>query len=206
MVSKQFIFVGDSVTDCHRKRALRHQKTEAALGHGYVKMLALGALKTHQVWNRGFAGYKTVDTLVDQDSWPKQVLKADCTTLMIGINDIWHALKRNEDVDIESSVSHFNRIVQTIKARSSHCMVMEPIALPFGEVTRRWLPIMANLFKEYQGVCEDNDLCWIPLQHLLELERKPEKYLEDGVHPTQLGHQWIAQQWLAHISPTIVAA
>ncbi|MFQ3283223.1 SGNH/GDSL hydrolase family protein, partial [Reinekea sp.] len=86
---KHFVFIGDSVTDSNRKRSKKYAGTEAALGHGWVKILAETALSDHSVWNRGFSGYRTADILIDSDIWPEEVFTADVTTLMVGINDIW---------------------------------------------------------------------------------------------------------------------
>lgn len=201
---KNYVFVGDSVTDSDRKRSKKYAHTEAALGNGWVKVLAQSALKDHRVWNRGFSGYKVADTLVDADSWPESVEKADITTLMIGINDIWHTFKHNAAYKEPEIMKCFESLVGSLKSRSTKLVVMEPVWLLVGEVDERWLPKMASLFTSFERVCERQSVQWLSLQESLHEAAKdqPEGYLFDGVHPSDKGHRWLAKQWLAKVPTT----
>jgi lysophospholipase L1-like esterase len=198
---KNFVFVGDSVTDCDRKRSKKYAHTEAALGHGWVKILAQTVLAEHVVWNRGYAGYRTADTLIDQDSWPESLDHADVTTLMIGINDIWHTLKQDLPYDEDEIVKHFERLVSELKTRSDSLIIMEPVALVYDEVDERWLPKMKSLFTKFKTLADYHQVQWLSIQSEITVAagESPGVYLFDGVHPSEIGHQWIAKRWAENV-------
>ena len=202
---KNFVFIGDSVTDCDRKRSKKHAETEGALGHGWVKILAHSTLKHHKVWNRGFSGYRTADILTEPECWPVCVKQADVTTLMVGINDIWHTIKQCSAYNEDEIVDHFETLVKQLKVKTKTLIVLEPVALLIEDVDEYWLPKMSSLFSLFKEVADQQGAQWIPLQTQLERVARPQlaDYLFDGIHPSPKGHQWIAQQWSAQVPTTL---
>lgn len=202
-----FIFCGDSVTDCARKRALRYEGQEAALGNGWVHYVnrALSArYQDHfQIWNRGFSGSLTQELMTHDHWWPlvnDQNVQASVTTLMIGINDIWHPFWKSRPHEIENALHAFQELLLTLKKRSQTILVLEPIALPCGDVNHQWWEPLNDLSEGQESVVKKVDSCeWLPMQELLmkDAHRAYEDYLYDGVHPSDLGHRWLAKQWLS---------
>ncbi len=201
---KSIIFLGDSVTDCSRKRSEKVQGTELALGQGWVARLAK-IFTDHGddiiLYNRGFAGCITKELMNQDQWWPLQIDHADIVSVMIGINDIWHPFWRSQKHDINSSLNAFRHLINHLKDRADTLIVCEPMALPCGEVTKDWWPLLDELTLGQQQICEEYGIDFLPLQEsiLAATHGKYEEYLQDGVHPTQLGHRWIAKQWLSFV-------
>lgn len=205
---RHFLFLGDSVTDCARKRAVRYQHTPKALGHGWVSDIAerMTQVKSPQsqppftFWNRGFNGYTTAQLANEPERFPQGVPCFDVITLMIGINDVWHPLWKHQPHSINQSLTHFECLIKEVRARANQVVVLEPIALPIGEVTAQWQAPLAELQIGQQALCDIHSVQWQPLQKHLNKASAPSyaDYLADGVHPTPLGHQLLAEQWLVN--------
>ncbi len=204
---QHLLFLGDSVTDCQRKRAARHANTTAAMGKGWVyyvhhKLVA----KTDQitVWNRGFAGSLTHEMNQQNHWWPlsdEASMTVDIATVMIGINDIWHPIWKSRPHDITTALNSFRSLLQTVTTRGKHAVVCEPIALPCGEVTPTWWEPLRRLTDGQRDICREFGCHWLELQEplLKDSHGRFQDYLHDGVHPTDLGHRWLSLKWLNFI-------
>src|SRR5690348_8852462 len=91
-ISRQtkLLFIGDSITDCGRAT------DKDQLGSGYVRrvrdwLLAEDPVNCPAVINTGISGNRIVHLA---KRWQRDVLdhKPDVVSIMIGINDVWHAL------------------------------------------------------------------------------------------------------------------
>jgi len=120
---------------------------------------------------------------------------------MIGINDIWHPFWRENPHQIDDVLHAFNQLVGQLKKQADVVIVLEPVALPCGEVTQHWWPLLSDLSEGQQKICNENQVHWLPLQNelLKDAEGKVIDYLGDGVHPTDLGHRWLAKQWIGYV-------
>lgn len=203
----QLLFLGDSVTDCARKRAKRYQQTSDALGEGWVSKLAptLMARDTNTLLlNRGYAGCLTKDLSSQEDWWPEVLAQSrvDICTLMIGINDVWHPFWKSKKHDIASVIEAFEELLVTLVPKVTNLLVLEPIALPTGDVNQHWWPLLDELTVGQEKVTKQLGAIWVPLQDDLmkDAGSKPSQYLSDGVHPTQLGHHWLAKHWLRAVN------
>ena len=200
----RLVFLGDSVTDCSRKRALRFEHSEASYGNGWVSYV-FKKLNANQraikLWNRGYSGSLIHELLTQTDWWPEsdgELVHSSVTNLFIGINDIWHPFWKGNRHDIPQALVDFRALVSVLKERSNTVVVCEPIALPCGEVTQQWWTPLNDLSAGQQQICAELDVHWLGLQEQLlkDAHGKNEEYLSDGVHPTDLGHRWLSTQWL----------
>lgn len=204
---QHLVFLGDSVTDCSRKRAIRYATKTEGLGSGWVSFVAKAlkaSLDEHQIWNRGYSGSLTSELIQQEHWWPEQddsIIESEISTLMIGINDIWHPFWRGREHDISLAAESLEHTLITLKQRSKTVVVIEPIALPVGEVSQAWWPLLDELSQLQEQVCQRQQVHWLALQESLmkSAQSKPEDYLADGVHPTDLGHRWLAKQWLGFV-------
>lgn len=203
----RLLFLGDSVTDCARKRAKRYEQTIQGLGSGWVAKLepTLSARNPETViFNRGFSGCLTKDLSSQEDWWPESLpqLRADVCTLMIGINDVWHPFWKNKPHDIAAVVDAFEQLLTTVVPKVSNMLVLEPVALPVGDVDQHWWPLLDELTLGQEKVAKQVGAIWVPLQDDLikDAGSRPSQYLSDGVHPTELGHHWLAKRWLRAVS------
>ena len=100
----KILFYGDSITDAGRTRDL--DIPNKGLGGGYVTYIANQlfekSLSDYDIYNTGISGNRIVDLYarIKIDCWN---IKPDLLSILIGINDIWHEVKRQNGVEIDSS-------------------------------------------------------------------------------------------------------
>lgn len=204
----ELIFLGDSVTDCQRKRAERYDQTEAGYGNGWVRFVASHLSSSGQapkIWNRGYSGCLTEELSSQERWWPQedqQNRHPDVATLMIGINDIWHPFWKEYDHQLDQVLEAYRALVLTLKDRAKLVVLMEPVALLCGDVSAQWWQPLEQLTLGQATIAKELKVQWVPLQTALQrqAEGRPEEYLYDGVHPTELGHRWLAEQWLRAVA------
>lgn len=198
------LFYGDSITDAGRDRETAVPNT--GLGSGYVACTATRLLEKdpvgYEIYNRGISGNRIVDlySRIKIDCWN---LKPDVLSILIGINDIWHEIKRENGVEID----RFERIYRTLLAETRErlpevkLIICEPFVLP-GTATEEDMDRFYEV-KEYakvvKGLAEEFGAVYVPLQEMFD--KNGAKYgnatmLRDGVHPTLEGSTLLACEWL----------
>ena len=200
--TKRVLFQGDSITDCGRDR-----EDTWNLGQGYPKFFAhlweeerkhaASEQPTLLYLNRGISGDRTKNLLERFDTDVAD-LEPDVLVLMIGINNAWRAVDANDPTAPETFEAELETFLQQTKALASQpaIIILEPFLLetadnyvafredlnPKIEVTRRLAKAYADLY--------------VPLDGLLNARalNGPGAFAlaEDGVHPTEEGHETIA--------------
>lgn len=197
------LFIGDSVTDVGRDRT-----NAVDLGQGYPLMIAT-ALKERYAEleltfsNRGIGGDKLKDMAA---RWEEDCLSLNPTvvSILIGINDTWHAVGQDQfgsQEDLQQFEQLYRTLLTTLVENSvRQIILMEPFVLPYPIDREMWrsdldprIQVVRKLAYEFQA-----DL--IPLDGLLNAIGIKQGFallaVEDGVHPTQKGHELIAKMWL----------
>lgn len=197
------LFIGDSVTDVGRDRT-----NAVDLGQGYPLMIAT-ALKERYAElelsfsNRGIGGDKLKDMAA---RWEADCLSLNPTvvSILIGINDTWHAVGQDQfgsQEDLQQFEQLYRTLLTTLVENSvRQIILMEPFVLPYPIDREMWrsdldprIQVVRKLAYEFQA-----DL--IPLDGLLNAIGIKQGFAlltgEDGVHPTQKGHELIAKMWL----------
>ena len=202
-ITMRVLFQGDSITDCGRHREA--VEPNVGLGSGYA-MLAGGRLladhpeKKIQVYNRGIGGNRVVDLYA---RWKVDALnmRPDVLSILIGVNDTWHAFGSNNGVGVERYGRIYHEILTWTKQALPEIKIVlcEPFVLEFGAVANEWLEEIDDRRKIVKNLSKEFDLPFVPIQSVLNdaLKQAPPKYwLNDGVHPSLAGHQLIADQWM----------
>jgi lysophospholipase L1-like esterase len=197
------LFQGDSITDCGRHREA--VEPNIGLGAGYA-MLSAGRLladhpdKNIRVFNRGISGNRVVDLYA---RWKIDALnlKPDVLSILIGVNDTWHAFGSNNGVGVERYGRIYHEILTwTLQSLPDVKIVLcEPFVLEFGAVAEEWLEEIDERRRIVKKLAEEFNLAFVPIQSVLNEALKqapPEYWLNDGVHPSLAGHQLITDQWL----------
>lgn len=197
------LFIGDSITDVGRDRT-----NVADLGQGYPLMIAT-ALKENYTEleltfsNRGVGGDKLKDMAA---RWDVDCLSLNPTvvSILIGINDTWHTVGQDQfgsQEDLQQFEQQYRTLLTTLVEKSvRQIILMEPFVLPYPTDREMWrsdldprIQVVRKLAYEFQS-----DL--IPLDGLLNANGIKQGFAlltgEDGVHPTQEGHEIIAEIWL----------
>ena len=199
----KILFQGDSITDAGRAR-----DNDAYVGTGYPLFVkaALGFENPgkYEFVNRGISGNRIVDVYARIKADIIN-LKPDAMSLLIGVNDVWHEFSDNPNgVDTEKFFKVYCMLIEEIKEAlpDIKLMILEPFALKGPAIEGFWdkfYPEVIERAKAAKAVAEKYDIPFIPLQEGFNAlcEKETNTYwLGDGVHPTPMGHQFIANEWI----------
>lgn len=195
---KKIIFLGDSITDCGR-----NYNDIESVGTGYVSIIRQNmCCERYDIINKGIAGNKIAD-LYNRLKKDCIDLKPDIVCILIGINDVWHFVNE-EEYDIEKEMKQFQNLYEDIIVRIQNVgvkkiILAEPFVLPQQPKYKKWrcdldqrIHIIRNIAKKYQ--CS-----FVSLDGIMNeagINNEYAIYCQDGVHPTQKGHEVIAQQFI----------
>lgn len=198
----KILFQGDSITDAGRAR-----DNDYNLGHGYAMLVeaALGyeCPGQYEFINRGISGNRVTDVYARIKSDIIN-LAPDYMSILIGVNDVWHELGKQNGVDADKYYKIYSMLIEEIKEALPNIklMILEPFVLKTGATEEQWETFSAEVAKRAvmaKRVAEENNIPFVPLQEgFNELEKQaPAAYwLRDGVHPSAKGHEFIKQQWI----------
>ncbi|MEG0153110.1 MAG: SGNH/GDSL hydrolase family protein [Cellulosilyticaceae bacterium] len=202
-----FIMVGDSVTDCGRKRPDGEDiSTGNGWGDGYVNLVRshLGAFYPQygiRVINKGNSGEQSSDLL---PRWEEDVLayKPEWVSILMGINDVWRIFDSwnitqshgNREV-YEKSMRH---VIENTLPVTKNIILMAPY---FIESNKQ--DAMRQEMDAYGAICkqlaDEYGLFFIDLQATFDsvLEHVHPMYFGwDRIHPNAIGHTLIAKKIL----------
>lgn len=200
----KIVFFGDSITDMGRNRETEGTVWSYGYGYPYVIQSRLSEENPtkHQLINRGISGDRTVDLYarIKADVWN---LEPDVLSILIGVNDVWHEITKQNGVEI----NRFERVYQTIIKETKEqlpnvkIILIEPFVL-YGTATKEHFEEFQNI-KEYAKIvkklAKKYNLPFVQLQEKFDEMTKRycvETYLYDGVHPHIAGSTLIATEWL----------
>jgi len=200
------LFQGDSITDCLRDRTRSGPNDPAALGAGYVGRIAGDLLALHpgagwKFFNRGISGDRSVDLL---GRWRREALalKPDLVSILVGVNDTWHEHLSGNGIPVSRYAELYRMILDdTRRARPDVRLVLgEPFALPGGEFKEAWMGDLRERAAVVRQLAQESGAAFAPYQAMFDAALRnfsaPE-LAADGVHPSPLGHQLMAQAWRA---------
>lgn len=207
-MSNLILFQGDSITD-----AMRSRDNDFDTGKGYPTLVKarLGYEEPgkFEFLNRGISGNRIVD-LYARIKIDLINIKPDVLSILIGVNDVWHEMSRKNGVSAKKYEMVYDLLLSEVKEALPYVriLILEPFVL-HGSATeaseenpQRWeyfrteTPLRAAAAKR---VAQKHGAAFIPLQHLFDNACKfadSSYWLRDGVHPTQMGHELIAREWI----------
>ena len=192
-MSERTVFIGDSVTDCGRENL-------PPFGDGYVRDIANSGRLAGEISNVGTSGHRLVDL---QARWQRDVLDFQPTrvSIAIGINDTWRRYDDNDPTDVADFERNYRDVLdQTVAIGVTELVLCEPFLLAVQPEMESWredldpkIEVVHRLAAEYGARLVRFD------SHFNELAKhQPMSELaDDGIHPTELGHQIMAELWLA---------
>lgn len=202
-MGKLILFQGDSVTDCGRTAC---DDPDGNLGTGYPYFI------TARLWadrlgeeirsvNRGISGNRVVDLYA---RWKKDALNLnpDVLSILIGVNDTWHEFLLQNGVEVPRYIEFYRKLIEWTRETLPKCKLVlcEPFVLETGFVTPEWVSEIDQRRAAVHSLANEYGTMFVPLQRILSAAANktgdPAKILGDGVHPTPLGHQLIADAWL----------
>ncbi len=205
------LFQGDSITDALREKNNPQPNDASSLGNGYARLAAARLLADSPgvtVHNRGISGNRVWHL---RDRWDADclALKPTVVSILIGVNDTWHGVAKNQPVDTPeggTSLPEFDRIYRELLDRTKRSLpgvklVMgEPFVLECGAVLEmNFHPDIDKRTQLVHAIAEDYADVFVPFQSVFDEAVKraePAYWAHDGVHPTLAGHQLMADVWL----------
>ncbi len=199
----RILFQGDSITDAGRLR-----DSDRVTGWGYA-LLTTAALTyerpgEYECFNRGISGNRIVD-LYARMKVDIVNLRPDVMSILIGVNDVWHELARQNGVSAEKFYKVYRLLLEEVKAElpDVKLILLEPFALHGNTTDEFYDELRAELSLRADAVrrlAEEFGAVFVPLQEgfdELSQSTSPDVWLMDGVHPTPAGHEYIKSRWLA---------
>ena len=198
---KTILFQGDSITDAGRNRDITFD-----LGKGYPNLVSahIGFENPgeYEFINRGISGNRIVD-LYARMKIDLINLKPDIMSILIGVNDVWHEVARQNGVAPAKYKKIYSMLIEEVKEAlpDIKIMILEPFVLE-GSATAENIDKFAEVKEMAQTakeVAEEHNLVFVSLQDKFDEAVKlapPEYWLGDGVHPTPKGHELIKREWL----------
>lgn len=204
---KRILFQGDSITDAGRNREALPE-SNAGYGTGYPALLAARIFGDHlgneyNIINRGISGNRVVDLYA---RWKKDCLnlEPDVLSILIGVNDTWHEKNHQNGVEVERYKLIYDMLLDwTVKTLPQIKLVlMEPFVLETGAVSADWLPEIAERGVVVKELAEKYNAVYIPCQQIINdaaaKAGADDLILRDGVHPSVMGHQVLADAWMKY--------
>lgn len=201
----KILFQGDSITDAGRNRDDIHD-----LGFGYPKYAADFLKKAFpdvdfEFVDLGISGNQTKD-LVDRLESDFIDIQPDIVSIMIGVNDVWHHAGDKSWIPAEVFEARYRTVLEKIKTQTkAKIMIIEPFLIPvadkefFREDLDPKIQIIRRLAREYADV-------YLPTDGLLAaafLGKEPTEFAADGVHPTDMGAEFIGKLYCEYVAPLI---
>ncbi len=199
------LFQGDSITDANRTRSRISPNSPDGLGFGYARKIADSLLENYpdhylQLYNRGVSG----DRIQDMKSrWEGDSLRLlpDLISILIGVNDTWNQVMLGMGSDPEQYQAMFHKILTETRQSLPYTRLVlcEPFLLLTGEVTREWSADITRRQDYVRYLADEFNAVFVPFQSALDQATQqvpPAQLLEDGVHPTDRGHQVLADCWM----------
>ncbi len=191
------LFIGDSITDAGRR------DDPDGLGQGYVRRVADSlALRGDRrtVLNRGISGDRIGEL---RARWQTDAIDPapSVLTVYVGVNDTW----RRFDSGMPTSAAAFENVYRGLleEARAlvnPRLILVEPFLVPVTEEQHDWLDDLAGKRAAVASLATEFAAVFVPLHRILTVaatHHGAAAIADDGVHPTALGAELIAESWEA---------
>ncbi len=191
-MSKVTVFIGDSVTDCGRLEV-------PPFGDGYVFNIANSTRLSGEIINVGTSGHRLVDL---ENRWNTDVLAHQPTlvSVAIGINDTWRRYDDNDPTSVEAFEDSYRRVLAATKAQGNPELVLcEPFLLAVRDEMNTWREDLDPKIAVVHKLATEFNAKLVPFDQRfndLAKEMSMSELAEDGIHPSKLGHQIMADLWL----------
>jgi len=191
------LFIGDSITDAGRR------DDPQGLGLGYVRLVAdtyAARGDSRPIVNRGIGGDRIGDL---RARWDDDVLALapSILTVYVGINDTWRRFDQGDPTTATEFEAQYRELLE--EARAAHnprLILVEPFLTPVTEEQREWLDDLDGKREAVASLATEFGAAFVPLHRILTVaaaHHGATAIADDGVHPTPLGAELIAESWEA---------
>ncbi len=199
----RILFIGDSITDCGRRRPVGEGVGPVALGDGYVRLVHSALTAGYpdyelEVLNLGVSG----DTVHDlRARWDTDVLpqRPDWLSIFIGINDVWQQSSIREQSQATIGRDEFAATLGELIARTRPMLSGLILMMPYYLQPDRSDPMrqaMDEFGQAVQGLAVRHAAVLVDTQAALDRVMAwvcPTDLADDRVHVAQAGHFVLAR-------------
>ena len=207
--NNQLLFIGDSITDCGRKRPIGEGGFDQALGNGYVSLVnaAITAIYPDfaiKVINMGISG----NTVLDLDSrWKRDVLalNPDWLSILIGINDVWWLFNQGWRPGNQPNINDYTQtlddLIHQVRPNLHGLILMTPYYLepdlndPLRMMMDRYGEVVKELASKHNAILVDSQAYFDRVLNWMD----PFDLAPDRVHINLTGHMILARAFLSSI-------
>lgn len=192
-MTERTVFIGDSVTDCGRE-------VLPPYGDGYVREISRSGKLSGDIVNKGTSGHRLVDLVA---RWDEDVidLAPNRVSIAIGVNDTWRRYDDNDPTAVEDFERNYRAVLdRCLAAGITEFVLCEPFLLEVADEMHSWredldpkIDVVHRLADEYSAVLVPFD----EMFHTAAATQPMVELADDGIHPTPLGHQLMADLWLS---------
>jgi len=207
--NSRVLLIGDSVTDCGRKRPSGEGAFDGALGNGYASLIDAALTATYpdkaiRVINMGVSG-NTVRDL--KARWQTDVLDLypDWLSILIGINDVWDQFtdpwQTGHHVSAEEFALTLEDLIRQVRPDLKGMVLMTPYFLepdtqePMRAMMDRYGAIVRELAVRHHALLVDSQAAFDRVLRTLHSMR----LAMDRVHLNLAGHMVLTRAFLQRI-------
>lgn len=202
--NSRILFIGDSITDISFNRRFHYK-----LGGRNIYALQVSkeldkSFPNLKFFYRGIASNRTYH-VYDRLTKDCISLKPDVVIMLIGVNDAWeHYVPEQYPPLLRPMEPHMKEIYRRLHAElpESKIMVLLPFMIDTMEEKFPFHKVLDDYREVLRNMAHENGAEIIDLQEMFnEVQKKvsPKKLAIDGIHPTNLGHSYIAKEILKKI-------
>ena len=202
----RILFQGDSITDAGRDRSDPHH-----LGDGYPKLVAEKLREQYpdvdfEFLNFGISGNRTCDLV---ERWDTDCLdwQPDVVSILIGINDTWRRYDQNMPTTTEEYEANYRTILQQLKEKTNaKILMLEPFLLPVNSDWECWREDLDPKIHAARRLAREFADVYLPMDGWFAaacVATEPGSLSGDGVHPNEVGADFIADIYITAVEPYI---
>jgi lysophospholipase L1-like esterase len=206
--NSKLVMIGDSITDCDRKRPIGEGLGES-LGRGYVALVNAMLTSVYpelaiRVVNVGSSGNTVLDL---KQRWQTDIIdqEPDWLSIMIGTNDVWRQYDQplipESHVYIDEYEATLRSLIDETLPMLEGLILMTPFYIEpnrndaMRHTMDQYSRVVERLAKEYGAVFVNTQAAF----DRLLIEIYPATLAWDRVHPSMPGHMAIARAFLQEI-------
>ena len=194
----KIIFLGDSITDCHRLWLPEYN----GLGNGFVRFIKKSLQDTYPeitILNRGHDGF-TLPFLLRTLERDCLRFQPDTVSILIGINDVGISRNTGKDLSEQEFGATYDTLIQRLlQTDIQNIFLMGPFLFSRPAEFSGWIPEVKQAEGIIQKTARRYQLPFLPLHDKMTQAAKDyglDAVTTDGIHLTEFGHHLLAAWWL----------